>query len=46
MVQTSANRAEQLRHEINIHDRQYYVLDDPSITDTEYDLLFQELQYL
>lgn len=30
--------------EINKHDYQYYVLDQPLITDYEYDLLFKELQ--
>jgi DNA ligase (NAD+) len=32
-----------LRHEINYHDHRYYVLDDPVISDAEYDRLFQEL---
>ena len=28
---------------INEHNYQYYVLDDPKITDAEYDILFKEL---
>lgn len=33
-----------LRDEINQHNYRYYVLDDPSIPDSEYDRLFRELQ--
>ncbi|MCY3885843.1 MAG: NAD-dependent DNA ligase LigA [Gammaproteobacteria bacterium] len=32
-----------LREQIEYHDHRYYVLDDPEITDGEYDLLFDEL---
>lgn len=32
--------------EINKHDHQYYVLDEPLISDAEYDLLFRKLQKL
>jgi DNA ligase (NAD+) len=39
-------RIEALRAEINSHDYQYYVLDDPQIPDAEYDRLFRELQEL
>lgn len=39
-------RIEELRHELNEHSHRYYVLDDPVITDTEYDRLFQELLQL
>jgi DNA ligase (NAD+) len=35
-----------LRDEIRHHDYQYYVLDAPSIPDSEYDRLFRELQSL
>ncbi|MFC1475123.1 NAD-dependent DNA ligase LigA [Candidatus Zixiibacteriota bacterium] len=34
---------EQLRKQINIHNRKYYVEDNPSISDTEYDKLFDRL---
>ena len=37
---------EQLREEINRHNHQYYVLDDPQIPDAEYDRLFRQLQSL
>ncbi|HXC40491.1 MAG TPA: NAD-dependent DNA ligase LigA, partial [Burkholderiales bacterium] len=40
----AAERAAQLRAEINEHNRRYYALDDPSIPDAEYDALFRELQ--
>jgi DNA ligase (NAD+) len=36
-------RIEQLRGEIESHNYQYYVLDDPLIPDSEYDRLMREL---
>ncbi len=36
-------RAEKLRKEIEYHNYRYYTLDDPVITDYEYDLLLKEL---
>ena len=33
----------QLRQQINAHDQRYYVWDDPSISDAEYDLLMRRL---
>jgi DNA ligase (NAD+) len=36
-------RLEHLRREVERHNRLYYVLDSPEITDAEYDRLFQEL---
>jgi DNA ligase (NAD+) len=41
-----AKEAERLRHEIAQHDYRYYVLDDPTITDAEYDELFRRLEAL
>ncbi|MEP2615629.1 DNA ligase LigA-related protein, partial [Marinobacter alexandrii] len=37
-------RVEELRSLIEEHNYHYYVLDDPSIPDAEYDRLFRELQ--
>jgi DNA ligase (NAD+) len=39
-------RAESLRERIAFHDQRYYVLDDPLISDTEYDDLLRELREL
>ncbi|MGQ0696641.1 MAG: NAD-dependent DNA ligase LigA [Panacagrimonas sp.] len=40
----AAARAQELRRLIAEHDHRYYVLDDPSILDAEYDSLFRELR--
>jgi DNA ligase (NAD+) len=39
-------RAEQLRAAIRYHQHRYYILDDPEISDSAFDSLFQELQML
>lgn len=39
-------QAQRLREQIEQHNHRYYVLDDPLITDAEYDRLFRELQQL
>ena len=39
-----SKRADELRRLIAYHDRRYYVLDDPEISDPEYDDLMAELQ--
>jgi DNA ligase (NAD+) len=39
-----AKRADELRAELAAHAHRYYVLDEPSIPDADYDKLFQELQ--
>lgn len=36
-------RIEELRNELNDHNYRYYVLDQPVISDAEYDRLYQEL---
>ncbi|SDU03924.1 DNA ligase (NAD+) [Pseudomonas pohangensis] len=45
-VQTAAQRISQLRSQIDAHNHRYYVLDEPSVPDAEYDRLFRELQAL
>ncbi|TET49599.1 MAG: NAD-dependent DNA ligase LigA [Anaerolineales bacterium] len=39
-------RVEELRREINQHDHRYYVLDDPTVSDAQYDALLDELRRL
>ncbi len=39
-------RLEELRREINYHNYRYYVLDDPVISDLEFDRLFTELRQI
>ena len=41
-----ARRIEELRTAINEHNYRYYVLDEPSVPDAEYDRLFNELKAL
>ena len=43
MDQGTADRLEQLREQIRFHAHRYHVLDDPVISDGEYDALFREL---
>ncbi len=40
------DRIQALREQINLHNVQYYVLDDPQVTDQHYDQLLRELQAL
>jgi len=44
--ETAAERISQLRSEIDAHNYRYYVLDEPSVPDAEYDRLFNELKAL
>ena len=39
----AADRASELRGLLRYHDRRYYVLDDPEISDAAYDRLMEEL---
>ncbi len=39
-------KIESLRQQLNYHNYRYYVLDDPTIPDAEYDRLLQQLQQL
>ncbi len=43
---TAAGAAEKLRDALRYHNYRYYVLDDPVVSDAEYDRLFQQLQEL
>jgi DNA ligase (NAD+) len=43
---TAAERAAQLRSELEYHGHRYYVLDDPEISDPQYDALLNELRDL
>ena len=42
--QAIGRRIDALRNEINHHNIQYYVMDDPQVTDQHYDRLMRELQ--
>lgn len=46
MSQNPSERITELRQQLNEHNHSYYVLDQPSISDAEYDQLFRELQAL
>ena len=41
-----ADRAAELRRQLEHHNRRYYVLDDPEVSDAEYDALLNELREL
>ncbi|HRY60207.1 MAG TPA: NAD-dependent DNA ligase LigA [Patescibacteria group bacterium] len=43
---TIKSKIEKLRREIEYHNYRYYVLDDPKISDREYDLMLRELEKL
>ena len=45
-AQTAAERIAELRSEIDAHNYRYYVLDEPSVPDAEYDRLFNALKTL
>ncbi|AKS42017.1 NAD-dependent DNA ligase LigA [Wenzhouxiangella marina] len=46
MGSSPAERAADLRQQINDHNYRYYVLDDPIVSDAEYDRLLRELEAL
>ncbi|MEE9276056.1 MAG: NAD-dependent DNA ligase LigA [bacterium] len=43
---SAADRAAKLRQTLDLHNHRYYVLDDPLVSDAEYDSLLRELQAL
>ncbi len=43
---SAKQRADYLRQQIELHNRHYYQLDDPLISDAEYDQLLRELQQI
>ncbi|MGI5837950.1 MAG: NAD-dependent DNA ligase LigA, partial [Chloroflexota bacterium] len=45
-IASAQERVEELRQRINHHNYRYYVLDDPEISDGEYDQLMEELRSL
>ncbi|MFQ5942796.1 MAG: NAD-dependent DNA ligase LigA [Anaerolineales bacterium] len=42
----TSSRAKELREQLNLHNYRYHVLDDPLISDSEYDQMLQELRDL
>ncbi|MDQ3039808.1 MAG: NAD-dependent DNA ligase LigA, partial [Pseudomonadota bacterium] len=46
MASKAASRVTQLRRQLDDANHRYHVLDDPAITDTEYDCLMRELEAL
>lgn len=46
MSENIQHKIEQLRKELNQHNENYYLMDEPSISDFEFDLLLKELQDL
>ncbi|MHB1459456.1 MAG: DNA ligase LigA-related protein, partial [Armatimonadota bacterium] len=44
--QTSQNRIEELRQQINEHNYRYYIMDSPIMSDAQYDSLMRELMEL
>src|SRR6478609_7047007 len=44
LTEAPAKRAEELRKQLEYHGHRYYVLDDPEISDADYDELINELR--
>ena len=45
-IEQAKERIDYLRHELEMHNHRYYVLDAPSISDQDFDLLLRELEDL
>jgi DNA ligase (NAD+) len=45
-AKTAEQRVEELRRQLDHHNHRYYVLDDPEVSDAEYDALLNELRDL
>ena len=43
---TARSKAEELREQLNLHNYRYHVLDDPLVSDSEYDQMLRELRDL
>ncbi|MBM4347856.1 MAG: NAD-dependent DNA ligase LigA, partial [Deltaproteobacteria bacterium] len=46
VTETIKNRVEKLREEIEYHNYRYYVLDQPEVSDAQYDRMMRELEKL
>ena len=46
VTQALKKKAEKLREEIEYHNYRYYILDDPEISDAQYDRLMRDLEKL
>jgi DNA ligase (NAD+) len=46
MASSAADKARELRRQLDHHNYRYYVLDDPEVSDAEYDRLMRELKAL
>lgn len=46
MPESAKERIAQLRHQLNEHNYRYYVLNDPSISDYDFDMMLKELERL
>ena len=46
MASPAADRVDALREQLNSHNHRYYVLDDPVVSDAEYDRMLEELRGL
>ncbi|MCM1478018.1 MAG: NAD-dependent DNA ligase LigA, partial [Bacteroides sp.] len=45
-MESTKQRAEQLKNELNEHNHNYYVLNSPTISDKDYDMMLKELEQI